>query len=64
MITATYIAMLTAGFWAAFGDEPYVSPVCAMIVSICNLVSLISYETLKDRIKTLEDKLNDKEEHK
>lgn len=61
MHTATYIAIPIAVFWAAFGNTPYVSPICAILIGICSLVSFISYETLKDRIKALEDKLNDKE---
>ena len=61
MHTATYIAILIAVFWAAFGNTPYVSPICAIIIGICSFVSFFSYETLKDRIKALEDKLNNKE---
>lgn len=64
MITATYIAILIAVFWAAFGNEPYVSPICSIIIAICSFVSYFSYDTLKDRIKALEDKLNNKEEIK
>lgn len=64
MPTATYIAIAIAVFWAAFGNEPYVSPICAFIIGICNFVSFFSYETLKDRIKALENKINNKEELK
>lgn len=64
MHTATYIAMPITAFWAVFHDTPYVSPICAIIIGICSLVSFISYETLKDRIKALEDKLSNKEEIK
>ncbi len=64
MHVATYIAILIAVFWAAFSDTPYVSPICAVLISICSFASFFSYETLKDRIKALEDKLNNKEELK
>lgn len=64
MLTATYIAILIAVFWAAFGNEPYVSPICSIIITICSFVSYFSYNTLQDRIKSLEDKLNNKENTK
>ena len=60
MQIATYIAIPVAVFWAAFGDEPYVSPICTIIISICSLVSMFSYEALKDRIKALEDRANNR----
>lgn len=64
MHMATYIAIPIAVFWAVFGNTPYVSPICSIIIGICSFVSFFSYETLKDRIKALEDKLNDKENTK
>lgn len=64
MHVATYIAIPIAVFWAAFGNTPYVSPICAVLISICSFASYFSYETLKDRITALEDKLNKKGENK